>query len=127
MNNRKGQTLVILLAFMAIAITIMSASIIVTAVNSSASSKVDLGNTALAVATSGVENGLIRLLRDPNYSGTGYLGEEPLAVGNGTATVSVSSGVITSRGVLGNFSRTLEVVTNYNNNVLTINSWKEIF
>lgn len=120
-HSRRGQTLVFLLAFMAIAIAITSAAVIVTATNAQNSVKFDAGNSALDVATSGAENGLMRLLRDPNYGG------ETLTVGSGTAYITVVSGVITSRGVVNNFSRTVVVTTSYNNNVRTITSWKEKF
>lgn len=120
-SPQRGQTLVFLLVFMAIAIAITSAAVIVTAINSTSASNFDQANNALDIATSGAENGLMRLLRDPNYSG------ETLAIGSGTAYISVVSGVLTSRGTTGNFSRTVVVTTSYSNNVLSINSWKETF
>lgn len=118
---RGGQTLVFLLVFMAIAIVITSAAVIVTTVNSTATGQLDIGNTALDVATSGAENGLMRLLRDPSYPG------ETLTVGSGSATISVAGGVITSVGKVASFSRTVQVSTSYTNNVLAILSWKEKF
>lgn len=118
---RRGQTLAVLLVFMAIAITITSAAIVMTAINSTATSKMDIGNTALSVATSGAENGVLRLLRDPEYEG------ETLSLGDGRAYITVSDGTVISRGVVGKFSRTIQVVTGYNDNVLTISSWKEVF
>jgi len=58
---RRGQTLVLLLVFMAMAITITTAAVMVTVVNSQMGSKWEQGEAALAVAESGAENALIRL------------------------------------------------------------------
>jgi len=113
--------LVFLLVFMAIAIVITSAAVIVTVVNSTATGQFSFGETALNIATSGAENGLLRLLRDPQYGG------EALTVGSGSAVITVASGVITSVGKVGIFSRTVQITTSYNNNVLSILSWKEKF
>lgn len=121
---KSGQTLVLLLVLMAIAIIVVSAGVIVTIVNSTSSGKLDSGNMAWDVAESGVENALMRLLRDPAYVG------ETLPVGSGTATITVTDGgtpLITSVGKLGNFTRTIQVSTSYTNNVLSISSWKEIY
>lgn len=117
--KKSGQTLVLLLVFMSVAIIVTSAAVVMTIVSSQNTSKLDSGSETYDVAEAGIENALMRLLRDPNYAG------ETLTVGDGQAIISVGSGTITSKGSMGNFSRTLVVTTSYNNNVLTILSWKE--
>lgn len=116
--------LIYVMVFMAITIVVMSASVIVGVISSQSTLKFDLGNQALSIAESGAENGILRLLRDQNYSG------EILPVGTGFASISVVLGptnpVIISEGVMGKFSRTIEVRGSFNNNVLTITSWKEL-
>ncbi|MBI4226099.1 hypothetical protein HY612_03210 [Candidatus Roizmanbacteria bacterium] len=123
MSNKKGQTLLMLLVFMIIAITVTSAATTLILVNSSNTQKMEGGTVAYHLAESGVENALLRLLRNPNYTG------ETLNINEGTATITVTGSnpyTITSIGRNGNFSRTLQVVVNYNGN-MTISSWREVF
>ena len=118
-----GQALITLLIFVVVATIITSGAIIMLFVNSLTANKLQQGVTAYYIAESGVENALLRLLRDPNYSG------ETMAVGSGTVTVSVTGGsekVIASSGRTGNFIRKLEARTNFNNNIFTITSWTEV-
>jgi hypothetical protein len=83
-TDQSGQTLVALLAFMAMSIVLTSAATVVTLTNAQTSSKYSLGQEALRFAESGADNALQRLLRDPNYTG------ETLTVGTGTAIITVS-------------------------------------
>ncbi len=121
---KRGQTLVTLLIFMVIGITITSAAVMMTVVNSQNATKFQEGLVAYQIAESGAENAIIRLLRDPNYTG------ETLTVGVGTATITVTgttTKTIVSAGVNGNYLRQVQVVASYVNNALTISSWQEIF
>lgn len=116
--------MVTLLIFMIIALTMTLAATSIVIVNSLSAQAVDQANVAYMVAESGIENALFRLLRDPNYAG------ETLTVGTGTALVTAvgaQAKTITSKGTVGNFSRTLQVTATYNNYTLTVTSWKEIF
>ena len=123
MIKNQGQALVTLLFFMIFALTITSGAVVVVLSNSLSASKFDLGNTTYYIAESGIENALIRLLRDTNYSG------ETLAIDTGNATIQVSGTnpkTITSVGTIGNFSRTIQAIADYTDNILTVLSWKEI-
>lgn len=122
-KNRSGQTIVFLLVFMAMAITITTGAVVVIIANSQMASKWEQGETALAIAESGAENAMLRLLRDPDYLG------ETLTVGSGTATIVVSGAnpTITVTGVSGNFSRQVQVTTTYSGGVLTVNRWTELW
>ena len=120
----KGQTLVTLLLFMAIAIIVTSAATIVIFTNSLATSKFQDGITTYYIAESGAENAFLRLLRNPNYTG------ETLPVDSGSASIQVTgtgTKIITSIGTMGNFTRTVQIQATYANNILTITSWKEVF
>lgn len=122
-NSKSGQTLVLLLVFMAVTIIVVTAVTSISVTNYVGSSKFDQGNAVLSIAESGAENGVLRFLRDPTYTG------EVLPVGAGSATITVTDGAaptIKSVGTYGNFRRTIEVRTTFVNNVLTITSWKEI-
>lgn len=122
-SGNSGQALVTLLVFMVMAIIITTAAVAVTITNSTTTGKLALGEEAYAVSQAGIDNAVLRLLRDPNYVG------ETLTVGNGTAVITVSGGAsktITSVGTIGNFSRKIQAGATFNNNVLLIDSWNEI-
>lgn len=117
-----GQALVVLLVFAAIAITITAGAVIVTISNSQATSKYALGEEDLLIAQSGAENAILRLLRDPNYSG------ETLNLGFGSATITVTgttTKTITSASSDSVFKRTIQVSGTLSGNVFTVTSWLE--
>lgn len=121
---KKGQTLVTLLIFMVIGITITTAAVMMAITNSQNVTKFQEGMIAFQVAESGAENAIIRLLRDPNYTG------ETLTVGTGTAVITVTgttTKTITSSGTNGSYLRKVQIVVGYVNNVLTISSWQEVY
>ena len=121
---QRGQALITLLFFMIIAMTVTSAAIIMILINSLSGMKLQEGEIAYQVARSGGENAVLRLLRNPNYTG------ETLAVGGGTAVVTVSGSapyVILSEGRNGNFLRRVEITADYVNNLLTVTSQREVF
>ena len=126
-NKKTGQTLVTLLIFMIIGITITTASVVMVIVNSRNISRIEQGNDALGVAESGVEDAVLRLLRDPSITNTSWT----LTVGSSTTTVQITSTggtqrTITSTAVAGNFTRKVQVDLTLNGQ-LTINSWQETF
>jgi len=120
---KKGQALITLLIFTAMAVTVTTAAVTVTIINSQATTKFSQGEEAMHVAEAGVENGILRLLRNRSYSG------ETLTVGGGSATITVSglgTVTITSVGSSGDFKRTIQVVGTLANNIYSITSWNEI-
>lgn len=120
--KQKGQSLVTLLVFMAIALSITSASMTVLLNSMESGTKYSDSLTASAISESGAENGLLRLARNPNYTG------ETLAVGEGNAVIQVNPGspmTIVSIGKVSNNVKQniLEIV--YNIGILNVVSWKE--
>lgn len=118
--NQKGQALVTMLFFMVIGLTITSAATIILFVNAAAGSTTEQGETAYEAAESGIENALLRLVRDPSYSG------ETMAVGPGYVVIQAANGLATASATVNNSVRKIQVQTVYNNNILTVSSWKEI-
>ncbi len=121
--TQKGQTLVILLTYMVIAVIVTTASIALVINSSKGTDKVYQGANSLDIAESGAETAMIKLLRDSTYTG------ETLTVGNGQAVITVTGTnpkTILSKGTLNNFTRTIQVIVNTSNNTLTATSWKEI-
>jgi len=122
-TKQQGQTLIILLIYMVIAIIVTTASIALVINSSRGTDKVYQGANSLDIAESGAETAMIKLLRDPNYIG------ETVAVGNGQAVITITGTnpiIIVSKGTLNNFTRTIQVIVDTSNNTLTATSWKEI-
>ena len=121
---QKGQALVTLLFFVIISLTITSAAIIIIMVNSISAGKLEEGTVAYYAAESGIENALIRLLRDADYTG------ETLTIGDVTVTVtatgSANTKTITSIGQAGKFKRTVQAEMNYNSGYYSFSNWKEL-
>lgn len=123
LGAQKGQTLVLLLIFMVVAITVTTSAVAISISNSKGTDKVYQGITAFDVAESGAETAMLKLLRDPNYTG------ETLTVNGGTATITITGAAIKtviSKGTLGNFTKTIQATVDTNNNILIVTSWKEI-
>ena len=125
LRQSSGQALVVLLVFMVVAIMMTTMAVALVIVNATAASQVEQGDMTLKLAESGAENALLRLVRDPTYTGS-----ETFTLGTGTVTATVSAGnpiIITSRGVQGSFVRVASVSASFVNTVLIIQSWQEIF
>lgn len=120
---QKGQALITLLFFIIISLTITSGAIIIIIINSISGSRFQEGTIAYYAAESGLENALLRILRNPNYAG------ETLTMGTTTAVITVTgsnpkTAVVVAQN--GNFKRTVRLEVNYNNGYYTLLNWKEI-
>jgi len=101
--NQKGQTIIALLIFMLISTTITIASIAISIINLQTNTGYLEGELALQTANGGLENALIMLERDPNYSGG------TMTINGGTATISISGSsnlTIVSVGKVGDYTHT---------------------
>lgn len=121
-KDNRGQALVTLIIFMVVAITITSAGVIAAIMNSRSATALEQGTLALQTANSGAENAILRLIRNPTYTG------ETITIGDGVATITVTGSnpaTILSVGQVGNFVRKVQVNTS-GISFLTITSWREI-
>ncbi len=124
-KNQSGQALVVLLVFMVVAIFMTTMAVALVIVNATAVSQVEQGDMALKLAQSGADNALLRLIRNPSYTGT-----ETFTLDTGQVTATVSGGnpiIIMSQGKLGGFVRSASVSASFVDSVLTINSWREVY
>lgn len=124
----RGQALITLLFFAIVGITVTSAAVVMILVNSVSGEKQQQGEIAYDIAQSGAENGLLRLIRDPTYTG------ETLPIGSGTAVITVTGSgtsgspyIILSKGTTGTFMREEQITATYQNNLLTVTSRQEVF
>ena len=118
--GQAGYTVVTLLFFMAISLVVITGIVIIVLNNVLSASSFEQGTSAYYAAETGAENALIRLLRDPNYSG------ETLPIDGASVAIEVGNGMVTSTATIDNSVRKIQLNYVYNNNVLTVVSWKEI-
>ncbi len=121
---KPGQTLVVLMIFMTMAITVTSMAVVLIVNNTQAASRIEQGVVAYNIAESGMENALMRLLRNPGYTG------ETLTINSGTATITVTGSspiTVLSIGRWNNFTRRIQVTAAYVNGFMTVTSWREVY
>jgi hypothetical protein len=122
-NHLRGQTLITLLFFIVISVTVVSAAVVMILVNSRAASSLEQGMDAYYIAESGIENALLRILRNPAYAG------ESMTVDGGTAEINVSGSgpyTIVSTGRVGDHMKRVQVVADYVAGELQVQSWREV-
>ncbi|MBI2621282.1 MAG: hypothetical protein HYW63_01380 [Candidatus Levybacteria bacterium] len=119
-KTQLGYAVLTLLFFMTISMAIVTGIVIVVLNNALSTSSLEQGTVSYYSAESGIENALLRLIRDPNYTG------ESLQIDGATVGVQVSNGIITSTATFEKSIRKIQVDYVYNNSALTITSWKEI-
>lgn len=123
-QHQGGQALVTLLIFTAMAITITTTGAVLLITNLRGTTSTVASYDAYMVAESGVENALMQLLRNPNYSG------ETLTINNGTATITVEGDnpkIVTAVGRAHGFQRTVEAQVNDTLGMLEVLNWQEVY
>ena|SRR3989344_3371848 len=124
LHNNKGQTLVSLLVFAVVAIAVTTTAVAIMINITKSASIFESRIIASQAAESGVENAIIRVLRDPNYSG------ETLSVGNSVVVISVTGTdpiIITSEATYGTYIQKVQTTITYIDNRLTISDWEDIY
>lgn len=122
---KSGQTLVLLMVFMAIAITVITASILLTISVSQSASRQETGSAVLQLAESGIEDALMQILRNPATTGT-----YSLPLDDQTATISISGAdpyVVRSTAQIGNLIRIVQAQASFLDGRLSVSSWQEIY
>jgi len=122
---QRGQALITLLFFTVIAVIITSAAVVIILINSLSAQKLEQGTISYYAAESGAENAILRLLRDPSYTGETLTIDGSIVVS--TVSQSGSTYTIASSATSGNFKRKVEITASFVSNILTISSWKEIY
>ena len=126
-NDKKemGQALVTLLFFVGIGMTIITAAIAMLIINSLGGVRYQQGTVAYQLAQTGADNAVLRLLRDPSYTG------ETMTLSDGTVVTQVSGNgypfTILSQGTVGNFSRQIQMTASYSAaSVLEVTAQQEV-
>ncbi len=120
----KGQAVITVIFIAVIGMFIATGAIFSVANALESLSIEELGISAYQVAESGIEYSVLRLMRDPSFSGG------VLQVGEGgSSAITITGGsqvTIQSIGTVGAVSRKIIATAHYDNLVLVIDSWKEI-
>lgn len=124
MKRQKGQSMVLLMFIVVTLVAISSAAIMMSIVNSGSVTAFENGLETSEYADSGAENALLRLIRDPFYTGESYSingGDIQITVtGQNQKTIQVEASV-------GQSTKIVEVLADYTDNILSVTSWREIF
>ena len=112
-------TLIVFAAVAGIVVTAAASSIIV---NNLIASRFTQSLQAYYLAQTGLEEGVVNYLRNPNYSG----GLKTFEDGTANITLSADKKAMISTGTVGAFQRSIGVSLDYSGS-LTVSSWKEIF
>lgn len=131
-TSQQGQSLISLLFFMVIGITVIAAATIILTTDILAASTAEQSTMAYYAAEGGIEDALLRTLRNPTLDT--HLSPYLITTTDGTARVSitesVSGGTITdtivSIGTNGSTARKIQAVTGYVAGKRTVTSWSEI-
>lgn len=131
---KKAQALITLIIFIAISMIIISATVTMIAVNSEAASTGQQGLLVREAAENGIEDTLLRLLRDPSYCQDPNPCEPLLASINSYDTVITVTAddiyrktiISTATTTFNNYQRKIKVKIDYTNNELKIISWQDI-
>lgn len=119
--DQSGQSLISLLFFTVMGITVISAAALIVTADFLSASNSEKGLTAYYAAESGVENGILYILSHPTYSGS-------LTMPNATVTINYdgsSVSTITAVGENGTTMRTLQAKAKYENGIFNVFEWKE--
>jgi len=126
-TQQQALALITVLIFGALAMIVIIFGITLMVIQTDSGRQFFAAQKALTLAESGMENALIRLLRNPNYSG------EILTLPTGTATIVVSNSgtnkivtVTADTGELLNSSRTIEVIVVEEEGRSAVESWREL-
>lgn len=122
--SSKGQVMITMLYIMVIGILVTTGAAFAMIGSMQSTTSYDVGMIAYAAAESGTENALLRLIRDPFYTGETFAVDAQSSV---TVSVATSSGiVITSSGKAGTAVRQIETKIHYTGGMLIVDSWKEL-
>lgn len=120
-ERQQGQALVMLLFFIMIGIIITTTAIFIIAGNSLAAGNVEQSDVAHAMAESGAERGLLKIVRGD------FTNETINDLPDGTVSISITNGnpiVIVSTATFGSYIKKVEVHATKNSTTDVV-SWKE--
>ena len=125
MRKDSGQILTSVLVFMAFGLSVIALSATLTVINIQNTAKLAQSEQASNYAEAGAEEAILRLIRDPAYSG-GSLSLSADTVIGITVTGVGDSRTIISTATYNGFTKKVQAVVSLANNKATLVSWKQI-
>jgi hypothetical protein len=123
-HHPTGQAMITVLLISAISMSVITGAMYAVYNAIGLSNQSEMGLLAHSAAETGLENALIRFIRDPSYAGETIQLDD-----NRRVTISVGGTpktTITATGTIGTVTQCVQAVVYYNNGVFTIESWNEI-
>ncbi len=124
LRGENGQTLVTLLVFSVMAISVAAAAVAIMINTTRATHITESRIRIMGAAESGIENAVIRLIRNPDYTG------ETLDLDDYTVTITVTGSAaktITATADNGLFRHSVQATASYVENRLTVTSWDTVY
>ena len=128
-KNKKGQAMIAILLVLALALIFLTTTAVIYLSETSIVFNTRQSNEAYYNAEATIDNAILKLLRNPNYTG-----DETLTFNNGSATIGTITGsttkTITVNSQINNnkYIRIMTATVNLSgsgNRVVTLNSWRE--
>lgn len=123
-DRQKGQAMIMMVMVVILLTSITTTAVLMITTNLLSTMREEQGGKTIAIAESGAENALLRLLRDPDYSG------EVVLIGPGSAEITVTGDdvnkSIESVASAYGFTRKVVVESRFEDGNLVIDSWKEL-
>jgi len=121
--KQNGQVLVSILIIMAVVVLATGVSVVANSLSRTTGISV-VSDKLLYAAESGLEDALIKFLRDPNYNSETII-IDSVSINIVVEKPSPTEIVITSEAAQDNLIRKVKVTADFVNNVLTVNTWKQ--
>lgn len=121
---KKGQVLVIMLVLVGFVMVIMSTALVLSLAGSTATTGTSDAVAAQYGAEAGLENGLMRLLRNPAFT------TESFQVGRASVTVQVTGSgpyIVQAVANAGLAKRTVSAQAQFANGIMSVTNWKDIY
>jgi hypothetical protein len=122
-KTQPGQILVSVIIFMALGLTVIAMSAALTVINLQNTMKYSESAKALSYAEAGAEEGILRLIRDPTYSG-GTLPLDAISVTISVVTNGTNKDV-TSTAIYNGFTKKILARISLVGDKATLLSWDE--
>lgn len=120
---KQGQVGILLTLIIFLLISITTTAVAVALSSSQSLTSNELSEQALISAQTGLDNAVLRLLRDPTYTG-----ESGLSIAQGSVTITVTGSptqLVTSSAVVGGTIRRVRVNVSNNSGALLIDGYEE--
>lgn len=122
--HTNGQAMITVLFISIIGLIVTTGAVYALMINTSISSLDERGALAHSAAESGIENAILRLIRDPNYTGETFMIDTDRTVT--VAVTGTSPQIITATASMGSITQRVQVQVAYNGGILTIQSWRNL-